>query len=107
MDIAGIAGWFFGLLTGSVLLTWLFNASRGGILICALFHATIDIASVSDFSDNNIVNYLGILLTLLGMATIPLLMKTNRKRVQESTSPKMLPDHSFEEKQSTKFSRIK
>jgi membrane protease YdiL (CAAX protease family) len=96
MDIAGIAGWFFSLLSGSILLTWFFNASRGSILICAVFHATIDIVFVSDFTEKNIVNYLGMLITLWGIATIPLLLKTNKERVQENASPKMVLDNSFE-----------
>lgn len=70
MDMAGIMGWFLSLLTGSVLLSWLFNSSKGSILACAIFHATIDIAFTSDFSDAQIVQYTGILITIWGIATI-------------------------------------
>jgi membrane protease YdiL (CAAX protease family) len=83
MDLPGIAGWFFSLLTGSVLLTWLFNASKGSVFVCAVLHATIDIVFVSDFTDKNIVNYLGILITLWGLATIPVLLLKNKKRVMQ------------------------
>jgi len=67
MDLAGIAGWVFSLLTGSVLLTWLYNASRGSILICAVFHSTVDVAFTADFADPMVVNYLGALITIWGM----------------------------------------
>ena len=70
MDFAGILGWVFSLLTGSILLTWLFNSSRGGILICAIFHSTIDIAFTADIADKNIINYMGFLITVWGILTI-------------------------------------
>lgn len=70
MDIVGIIGWFLSLLTGCVLLTWLYNSSRGSIFICAVFHATIDIAFTADYADQHIVNYMGMLITLWGIATI-------------------------------------
>ena len=70
MDVAGIMGWIFSLLTGSILLTWLYNSSRGSILICAVFHSTIDIAFTADFADKNIMNYMGFLITVWGILTI-------------------------------------
>ncbi|WNH10866.1 CPBP family intramembrane glutamic endopeptidase [Thalassobellus suaedae] len=70
MEFAGIFGWLFSLLTGSVLLTWLFNSSKGSILICAVFHSTIDIAFTADLADKNIVNYMGFLITVWGILTI-------------------------------------
>lgn len=70
MEVAGIFGWVFSLLTGSVLLTWLFNSSKGSILICAIFHSTIDIAFTADFTNKNMTNYMGFLITLWGIATI-------------------------------------
>ncbi|CAN5442116.1 type II CAAX endopeptidase family protein [soil metagenome] len=70
MDIAGIFGWVFSLLTGSILLTWLYNSSRSGIFICAVFHSTIDIAFTADIADKNIVNYMGFLITVWGILTI-------------------------------------
>lgn len=70
MSIAGIFGWIFSLLTGSILSTWLYNSSRGSILICAVFHTTIDIAFTADFADKNIMNYMGFLITVWGIITI-------------------------------------
>lgn len=70
MDIAGITGWFFSLLTGSILLTWLYNSSKGSILVCAVFHTTIDVAFTSNISGTDTVNYLGMLVTLWGIAVL-------------------------------------
>lgn len=70
MDLSGIFGWIFSLLTGSILLTWLFNSSKGSILICAIFHTTVDIAFTVDIADKNIINYMGFLITLWGILTI-------------------------------------
>lgn len=70
MDIAGISGWVFSLLTGSILLTWLFNSSRGSLLACAVFHSTIDIAFTADLAEKNISNYMGFLITIWGILTI-------------------------------------
>jgi membrane protease YdiL (CAAX protease family) len=70
MGIAGTIGWFFSLLTGSVLLTWLYNSSRASILVCAIFHSTVDIAFLADFADQHIINYMGMLITLWGIGTI-------------------------------------
>ncbi|AWH83978.1 CPBP family intramembrane metalloprotease [Flavobacterium album] len=70
MGIAGISGWIFSLLTGSILLSWIYNSSRASILACAIFHATIDIAFLADFSDGTIANYMGMLITIWGIVTI-------------------------------------
>ena len=70
MNTAGILGWVFSLLTGSILLTWLYNSSRASILICAVFHSTIDVAFTADFADKNVINYLGFLITVWGILTI-------------------------------------
>ncbi len=70
MDSAGIFGWIFSLLTGSILLTWLFNSTRASILICAIFHSTVDIAFTSDLADKSIINYMGVLITVWGILTI-------------------------------------
>ena len=82
MDIAGIFGWFFSLLTGSILLTWLYNSSRGSILICAVFHSTIDIAFTADFANKNIVNYMGLLITVWGILTILIFKPKKLSRAQ-------------------------
>lgn len=70
MDIFGIAGWVFSLFTGSILLTWLYNSSKASILVCAVFHATVDIAFTADFSDKDMVNTMGFLITFWGILTI-------------------------------------
>lgn len=70
MGAAGIFGWVFSLLTGSILLTWLYNSSRASILICAVFHSTIDIAFTGDIADKNVINYMGFLITVWGILTI-------------------------------------
>lgn len=82
MGFAGIFGWTFSLLTGSVLLTWLYNSSRASILICAVFHSTIDIAFTADFADKNIVNYMGFLITVWGILTI-IIFKPNNLATNE------------------------
>ena len=84
MDVAGIIGWTFSLMTGSILFTWLYNSSRASILICAVFHSTIDIAFTADLADKNIVNYMGFLITVWGVLTIiifkPKNLATNERR---------------------------
>lgn len=70
MDIGGGFGWVFSLLTGSILLTWLYNSSRGSILVCAVFHSTVDITFAADIADKNIINYMGVLITVWGILTI-------------------------------------
>jgi membrane protease YdiL (CAAX protease family) len=86
MDIGGILGWIFSLLTGSILLTWLYNSSNASILICAVFHSTIDIAFTADIANKNVVNYMGFLITVWGISTIIIfkpknLAKNDRKRL--------------------------
>jgi hypothetical protein len=80
MEMAGIFGWVFSLLTGSVLLTWLYNSSRASIFICAVFHSTIDIAFTADVADKNIINYMGFLITLWGIITIIIFKPKNLAR---------------------------
>lgn len=70
MDAAGVAGWFFSLLTGAVLLTWLYNESRGSILVVALFHAAVDVAFTSGISSPTMVNAAGALITFWGIVVL-------------------------------------
>ena len=70
MGFGGILGWFFSLLTGSILLTWLYNSSKASILICSVFHSTIDIAFTAGLAGVNVVNYMGFLITVWGILTI-------------------------------------
>ena len=70
MGAAGLAGWFFSLLTGAVLLTWLYNTSQGSILAVALFHATVDVAFTSSASSPFVTNAIGALISFWGIAVI-------------------------------------
>jgi CAAX protease family protein len=70
MGVAEVAGWFFSLLTGAVLLTWLYNASRGSILVVAIFHAAVDVAFTSGISSPSVVNGAGALITLWGIIVL-------------------------------------
>jgi uncharacterized protein len=81
MGFAEITGWFFSLLTGSFLFTWLYQFSKGSILACALFHSTVDIAFTSKAATPNVVNALGMLITLLGLGVFISLWLKNKKAV--------------------------
>jgi len=70
MGAGAIAGWFFSLLTGAILLTWIFNGSRGSILAVALFHASIDVVFTSDVASAFVVNVAGAIITLLGIVVL-------------------------------------
>ena len=87
MDVAGIFGWTFSLLTGSILLTWLYNSSRASILIYAVFHSTIDIAFTADLADKNIVNYMGFLITVWGILTIIIFKPKNLATNERNRTP--------------------
>ena len=89
MGFAGVMGWVFSLLTGSILLTWLYNSSKANILICAVFHSTIDIAFTADLAGVNVINYMGFLITVWGILTIlifkPKNLATNERQKDAST----------------------
>jgi uncharacterized protein len=92
MGMPGAFGWVFSLLTGSILLTWLYNSSRASILICAVFHSTVDIAFTADIAGKNVVNYMGILITVWGVLTILIfkpknLAFNNREKSKTINSP--------------------
>ena len=82
MELAGMFGWVFSLLTGSILLTWLFNASKASILICAVFHSTIDIAFTADVADTNVMNYMGFLITVWGILTVMIFKPKNLSAIE-------------------------
>ena len=70
MHAPEIAGWFFSLLTGSILLTWLYNQSRGSLLVVAVFHATIDVAFTAHTASPLVVNITGALVTVWGVLVV-------------------------------------
>jgi membrane protease YdiL (CAAX protease family) len=80
MDMAGIGGWLFSMFLGSIITTWLFNSSKGSILACAVFHAAMDMVFISDATDNNTMGYLGMLVTLLGIAILIVFKPQNLSR---------------------------
>ena len=82
MDVAGIFGWVFSLLTGSILITWLYNSSSASILICAIFHSTIDIAFTTDLAEKSLVTHMGILITVWGILTIIIFKPKNLATVE-------------------------
>jgi uncharacterized protein len=70
MDIGGAAGWFFSIVAGAILFTWLFNASRGSLLACALFHGLTDVVFLCNYGNDNMMQYVGMLVTLWGIAAV-------------------------------------
>lgn len=85
MGIAGVAGWLFSIVTGSILMTWLFNASRGSILAVALFHGVLDIVMTSPVK-GPLPSVMGASITLFGLAVALIFGATNlarSRRVQE------------------------
>jgi len=62
MGLAGVPGWFFFIVTGSVLLAW-------SILIVSVFHGTLDIA-INSPSGPELANVMGALVTIWGLAAL-------------------------------------
>jgi uncharacterized protein len=69
MGLAGVFGWFFSIVTGSVLLAWIYNSTGGSVLIVALFHGTLDIAIISPVGPE-LANVMGALVSVWGLAVL-------------------------------------
>lgn len=67
MDIYGVMGWLFSILTGSVILTWIFNSSGGSIPACIIFHGTMEVAFVTGNNAAQVAQYSGIIVTIAGV----------------------------------------
>lgn len=85
MTLPGIAGWFFSLVLGSVLLTWLFNWSGGSIMVCAVFHGVMDLVFTAPYSDESIITYNGLLITITGVMVILLFKPAHLSPVKRTT----------------------
>ena len=86
MGIAGVAGWLFSLVTGSILMTWLFNSSRGSVWAVALFHGVLDIVMTSPVK-GPLPSVMGAILAMFGLAVPFIFGATNlarERRVQAS-----------------------
>ena len=69
MGLVGVPGWFFFIVTGSVLLAWIYNSTGGSILIVSVFHGTLDIA-INSPSGPELANVMGALVTIWGLAAL-------------------------------------
>lgn len=92
MGFAGVAGWMFSILTGSILMTWLFNVSRGSVLAVALFHGVLDIVMTSPVK-GALPSVMGAMITLCGVAAIVVFGKTNLARTKRVQHHGTLPAH--------------
>ena len=70
-----LLGWYFAILTGSILMTWLNNATGGSLLLLALFHGILDIAMINEALTLQAVNLMGMLISFWGLAAIWLIFR--------------------------------
>jgi uncharacterized protein len=69
MGIAGAAGWYFSLLAGAALLSWFARQTKGGVLLPAIFHATMDLAFVTNAGPIT-ASIVGATVTILGVGAM-------------------------------------
>ena len=69
MGLVGVPGWFFFIVTGSVLLAWIYNSTGGSVLIVSVFHGTLDIA-INSPSGPELANVMGALVTIWGLTAL-------------------------------------
>lgn len=86
MGLLGVAGWFFSLVTGSILMTWLFNRSHGSVLAVALFHGVLDIVMTSPVK-GALPMVMGAIITLAGLAIPFILGRANLSRSPRVRDP--------------------
>lgn len=63
-----LGGWFFSLMTGSVLLAFLWKVSGGSVLVVAVFHGVLDVAMVNTAITANAVTAQGAVVSIMGVA---------------------------------------
>jgi uncharacterized protein len=92
MGLVGVPGWFFFIVTGSVLLAWIYNSTGGSILIVSVFHGTLDIA-INSPSGPELANVMGALVTIWGLAALVWGGPRNlsRRRRKQEASDLMAP----------------
>lgn len=71
-----LGGWFFSLMTGSVLLAFLWKVSGGSVLIVAVFHGLLDVAMVNTAITGNAVSVQGAVVSMMGVAAAVWLWRT-------------------------------
>lgn len=78
LGLAGLAGWLFSLLCGSLLMGWLFRFARGSVLPVAVFHGLLDLAMANAGMSKLGVNAIGAAVSLAGLAAGFALWRTDR-----------------------------
>ncbi len=86
MGIAGMAGWLFSIVTGSILMTWLFNTSRGSVMAVALFHGVLDIVMTSPMQ-GALPFVMGAIITVFGLAVPLVFGRANLSRIPRVQEP--------------------
>jgi uncharacterized protein len=87
MTAPGIAGWFFSLVTGAILLTWLFNSSGGNLLVVSAFHAAVDFVFTMKIVEGPMVSIMGALIVLWAIVIVVLARPANLSRSAKVTAP--------------------
>jgi CAAX protease family protein len=85
MDVAGIAGFFFSMLMGGIVLTWLYNSTRGSLLIVALFHAMIELMFVSNNVTVQMSTYQGAIIMIAAVLIVLVTRPKNLSFVKKQT----------------------
>jgi membrane protease YdiL (CAAX protease family) len=86
MDLGGIAGWLFSIITGSILMTWLFNTSHGSVLAVALFHGVLDIVMTSPVK-GALPFIMGAIITVSGLLIVVVFGRANLSRAPRVQDP--------------------